>query len=138
VKDTFVLDACALIAILNDEDGADKVDYVIQKAESRKCLIYMNKLNLLEVYYIIYRKAGINRAEEILFDLLSMPLIVIDKLEDDIFKEAGRLKTKYKISLADSIALAETKVREAQLMTSDHHEFDPIDKDGEINFYWIR
>ncbi|MDQ1329539.1 MAG: hypothetical protein QG641_2830 [Candidatus Poribacteria bacterium] len=138
MKDTFVLDACALIAILNDEDGANKVDHVIQKAESKECLIYMNKLNLLEVYYIICRKVGIKKADETLFDLLNTPLIIVDKLEDDVFKEAGRLKTKYKISLADSIALAEAKVRNAILVTADHHEFDPIDKDGEINFCWIR
>lgn len=134
----FVLDACALIAILDDEEGANRVEHIIQKAENKECLIYINKLNLLEVYYIICRKVGIDRANETLFDLLNTPLIVIDKLEDDVFKEAGRLKTNYKISLADSIALAEAKVRKAPLVTADHHEFDIIDKDGEIKFYWIR
>jgi len=138
VRDVFILDACALIAILNDEDGSQKVDYIFQKAEDKKCLVYMNKLNLLEVYYTISKRINVKRAEEILFEIMDTPLIIIDRLEDDVFKEAGRLKTKYKISLADSIALAEAKVREAQLVTSDHHEFDVIDKDGAINFYWIR
>ncbi|HGJ66522.1 TPA: type II toxin-antitoxin system VapC family toxin, partial [bacterium] len=92
----------------------------------------------LEVYYVIHKKTGIEKADEILFELLNSSIIVIDKLEDNVFRETGRLKAKYKISLADSIALAEAKVREAPLVTCDHHEFDVIDKNGDIKFYWIR
>lgn len=33
MKETFVLDASALIAFLNDEDGADKVEDVLQRAK---------------------------------------------------------------------------------------------------------
>jgi predicted nucleic acid-binding protein len=95
----------------------------------------MNKLNILEVYYGVYREDGKDKADETLNKILSLPLVVIDKFEDNVFKEAGRLKAIYKISLADSIALAEAKVREAQLLTSDHHEFDPIEKKGELLFY---
>ena len=62
----------------------------------------------------------------------------IDKLKDNVFKEAGRLKATYKISLADSIVLAEAKTRGAKILTADHHEFDPINKDLEVSFYWIR
>ncbi|GHU08730.1 hypothetical protein FACS1894151_05160 [Spirochaetia bacterium] len=34
----------------------------------------------------------------------------------------------YKISLADSIVLAETKINNASIITADHHEFDIIEK----------
>jgi hypothetical protein len=44
------------------------------------------------------------------------------ELEEAVFKKAGYLKSKYKISLADSIALAENITRNGQLITSDHHE----------------
>jgi predicted nucleic acid-binding protein len=59
-------------------------------------------------------------------------------LEDAVFKEAGRLKAIYRISLADSLALAEAKTRGARIMTADHHEFDTLDKKGEVAFLWIR
>jgi len=138
VKDVFVLDACALIALFDDERGADKVEDIIQKAKRKECIVYMNKLNLLEIYYGVYRDDGKIKAEATLIRALNLPLKVVDKLEDNIFKEAGRFKAKYIISLADSIALAEAKVRDAILVTADHHEFDVIDKDGEVMFYWIR
>jgi len=138
VKAIFVLDACALIAFFNDERGADKVEDIIQKAKRKEYTVYMNKLNLLEIYYGVYRDDGEIKAETMLTRTLNLPLKIIDKLDDKVFREAGRLKAEYKISLADSIALAEAKIRKAQLVTADHREFDPIEKDGEISFYWIR
>ena len=136
--ETFVLDASALIAFLNDEEGADKAEDVFQKAKMGNCVIYMNKLNILEIYYVVYRRAGKEIAEDVLVKILNLPLIVVDVLNDNLFKEAGRLKATYKISLADSIALAEAKTRKAQILTADHHEFDLLDKEGEVVFYWIR
>lgn len=138
MKDIFILDACALIALFDDERGADKVEDIIQKAKRNECIVYMNKLNLLEIYYGVYRDDGKIKAEDTLIRALNLPLKVIDKLDDNVFREAGRFKAKYKISLADSIALAEAKVRDAILVTADHHEFDVIDKNGEVMFYWIR
>lgn len=138
MKEVFVLDACSLIAFFGDEDGADKVENVFRKARADECIIYMNKLNILEVYYGVFREDGEEKAEEILDKILALPISVIDKLKDNVFKEAGRLKATYKISLADSIVLAEAKIMGAKVLTADHHEFDPIDKEGEVIFHWIR
>lgn len=138
MSNNFVLDASALIAFLADEEGTTKVEDILNKAKKGICVIYMNKLNLLEVYYGVYREDGKAKAEEVLNKVSKLPLFVNDMMSDELFREAGRLKASYKISLADSIAIAETKIREAQLLTSDHHEFDYLDKKGEARFYWIR
>lgn len=138
MKKSFVFDASALIAFLNDEDGADKVEEILKKSKEGECLIYINKLNILEVYYGVYREDGREKADEVLAKILGLPLIVIDTLTDEVFKVAGELKAKYKISLADSIVLAEGQTREVQILTADHHEFDPIEKKKEVKFYWIR
>ncbi|MBF0397357.1 MAG: hypothetical protein HQK78_11335 [Desulfobacterales bacterium] len=64
---------------------------------------------------------------------------IIDcKIEENLLKEAIYFKTKYRISVADSIALSLAKVNNAIIITSDHHEFDCIDKAKEIDFYWFR
>lgn len=138
MKETFVLDASALIAFLNDEKGSDKVEDVLKEAKEDNCIIFMNKLNLLEIYYGVYREAGKEKAEDTLNKILNLPLIVVNEINDDVFREAGRLKAEYRISLADSIALAEARSRNARILTADHHEFDSLDKKGEVKFYWIR
>jgi predicted nucleic acid-binding protein len=67
-----------------------------------------------------------------------MPIIIKDTLTDEVFKEAGRLKSKYKISLADSIAIAETIINKGSLVTADHHEIEPIEAAEKIKVTWFR
>jgi hypothetical protein len=57
----------------------------------------------------------------------------------EVLIEAGRIKSDYRrISLADSIVIAETSIRTGFLVTADHHEMEKIDKAGVVNFLWIR
>jgi len=134
----YTLDACALIALLHDELGADKVANAINDAFNGKAIIVMNKINLLEVYYDAYRSLGKDQANLMISELLKCPIIINSEISDEIFKEAGRLKATYKISLADSIALAQTIILNGSLLTADHHEFDVIEKTENISFQWIR
>ena len=138
MSETFVLDASALIAFFTDENGADAVETVLQKARMEECVVYMNKVNVLEIYYGVYRDDGKDKAEEVLTKVHDLPVNIVDGLADEVFKEAGRLKAEYKVSLADSIALAEAKIRKARILTADHHEFDILEQKGELIFNWIR
>jgi PIN domain nuclease of toxin-antitoxin system len=52
--------------------------------------------------------------------------------------EAAHYKNTYKVSLADSIALGLARLHKAHLVTSDHHEFDPIEAAADAKFLWIR
>jgi predicted nucleic acid-binding protein len=140
MSEVYILDACALVAALTNEKGADVVRDVFQKAIDGEANIYMNKTNLLEVYYGIYREYGKQAADDLFNEIKNSPVIINSNLTDALFEEAGRLKASYKISLADSIALAEASVSGGLLVTSDHHEFDVIEQsDAEsIKFHWIR
>ena len=133
----FVLDACALVAILKDENGADIVAAAYSKAETGEARIIMNRVNLLEVYYGYYRDNGKKYAEKIM-DGVAQSVISISEFDNTLFPEAGRLKASYKISLADAIALAQALVTGGDFLTSDHHEFDSVEKHEGIRFHWIR
>ena len=138
MKDSYVLDACALLAMINNEPGADKVEAILRKALLGNVEVYMSKINVYEVYYGIYRANGQEMAEEVYSLIKKQPINIIDSFSDDVFMEAARLKVRYKMSLADSIALGESIVRKAELLSSDHHEFDVVEKEEGIKFYWIR
>jgi predicted nucleic acid-binding protein len=124
-----------MIAVLKHEPGAHIVVDIIQDVEAD---IAMHKLNLLEVYYDVYRRHGQETADSVIQEVRRNPIEIISEITDEVFAEAGRLKAAYKISLADSIALAEASVLHASLATSDHHEFDPIEQAESIEFLWIR
>ena len=55
---TYVLDACALIALFKNEQGSDKVKALLEEALADQTLIYMNTVNLIEVDYIFHRALG--------------------------------------------------------------------------------
>jgi len=134
----YVLDACALLALLRDEPGADKVADAINAADKGRAKIIMHKANLLEVYYDLVRSLGKNGANEVLLEIKKRPIQINAEITDEIFTEAGRLKAAYKISFADSFALAQAKVSGGVLLTSDHHEFDVIEGKEDIEFAWVR
>ena len=134
----YVLDACALIAVLNKEDGADSVREIIEQAEIGAVKVSMNIINLLEVYYGLYREYGKEVADNILLEVEANPIEVMDTISEDVLKEAGRLKASYKMSVADSMAVAEASVSNRILVTSDHHELKAVETSENIKFHWFR
>ena len=54
----YLLDACAVIAFLNKEAGAETIAGLIQKAEDGEIVLYMTSIQALEVYYDRIRVKG--------------------------------------------------------------------------------
>jgi len=133
----YILDACAVIALLKGESGAKSVEEILVKSE-RDYSVYMNKFNLLEVYYGFYRSDGFEVAEKRAKAIRKSAIQIIDDLSDDTFGQAGRLKASYRISIADSILLGKAITSGLIVVTSDHHEFDELEKKEDIEFLWIR
>ena len=133
----FVLDACALLAVARNEDGANVVVEAYRKADNDEVALLINRVNLLEIYYDFYRYKGKEYANDFV-KKVKQSIVQIREFDEAIFEEAGRLKASYKISLADSIALAQALVTGGGLLTADHHEFDAIEGKEDISFRWIR
>ncbi len=130
-----IFDACSLLAYLNDEEGADKVGELLQTEEAEK-LIHV--INLLEVFYDVYRVEGKEKAQDVLEALGQFPMRIIREIGSQTFHEAGRLKATYRLSLADAIAVGEARVRGADVVSADHHELEALEAAGEVNVIWIR
>jgi predicted nucleic acid-binding protein len=138
VKDSYALDACAVIAYLSNEPGLDKVEDLFFRAERGEISLYMHNLNLLEVYYGVRRAYGAKQAAKTLNDINALPVSFVPEIGGVFFIEAGRLKASYKMSLADAVLVATASVIGATVITSDHHELDTVDKAESIRFLWIR
>ena len=135
---TFILDACALIAFLSGEKGAAAVKDILQKAINGDIILKINQINLLEVYYHSINVYNQKTANEILEEIKEYPIEIINGLYSNVFQEAGRIKSKYKISLGDSIAIAECIISNGTLVTSDYKDFEKIQKAENIKINWFR
>lgn len=132
---TLVLDACAIIAYLRDEDGAEVVESVL--LGSNNCVAHV--LNICEVYYDCLRREGEVQADELLEDLTIIGLITRNDIDTALWKTAAGFKADLRrVSLADCFAMALTQRLSAELMTSDHHEFDTIAAQGICPIKFIR
>ena len=138
MSNVYFLDACALIAFLSGENGSDKIKLILQDALQKKVILRMNQINLLEVYYNTIKKYDQNTANKVLEEIGELPIEIIIGLKNDVLKEAGRIKAKYKIPLGDSIAVAECIVENGILVTSDHNDFEKVRKEENMTINWFR
>ena len=79
------------------------------------------------------------RAETIVRDLLDAGLTNRTDIDEDFWKDVGRLKAGIaRISLADCFAIALARRLGMPVLTSDHHEFDNIQSGGICSVEFIR
>ena len=138
MNDVYVFDTCALIAILSKETGYENVVKIVEKAKNKQARIIMHKVNLLEVFYHVHKIYNENYALNFLDEIKNSPIQLSNEINDDILINAGRLKSHYKLSLADAIGLAEAITSNGSFVTADHHELDTLEKNEKIKFTWIR
>ncbi|MDR0683537.1 MAG: PIN domain-containing protein [Spirochaetaceae bacterium] len=134
----YLLDACAMIAFLNKEAGAETIAGLIQKAEDGEIVLYMTSIQALEVYYDRIRVKGRNYAETFLQALYTSSIKIIDYVSLNNIRIAGHFKTRYSLSLADAIACAAACSLSAVLVTGDRHELGPVEPNEGITFFWFR
>ena len=86
----------------------------------------MSIINLLEVYYGELRDKGADIAQIVLDMVQHYSIKIINTVSEQVFHEAARLKTSYKMSIADCIGLATAIDLSGQFVSSDHHELDAV------------
>jgi predicted nucleic acid-binding protein len=135
----YLLDACAVLAFLKKEEGADVVMGLIDRAESGEISLCMNAVNLIEVYYDRIRMDGFDQADAIINDIYNLfPVSIIESIDSAIVREAARLKAQGKMSFADTILVATARCTGAVIVTCDHVELEPVERQEHIPFLWIR
>jgi predicted nucleic acid-binding protein len=135
----YILDACAVIAFFNGEEGAVVVRGLLDRARNNEITLTMNAVNLIEVYYDRIREIGTEQADAIIQDIYdTFPISIIETINPVIVREAAHLKALGKMSFADTILVATASYSGATIVTCDHIELEPVERQGHIPFLWIR
>jgi predicted nucleic acid-binding protein len=129
-----VLDSFALLAYLRDEDGAEFVQGLLEKASRKDAPLLMTEVNYAEVKYIILRKDGKEAWKEVAASLGSLPVEFVPTTRA-LADAAADFKANYRISLADAFAAALAKEKKSELITGDP-EFKAMEK--EIKIGWLK
>lgn len=132
------LDAFAILAWLQNESGADKVEgYLAQATEEEDFLCYLSTINLGEVFYRLIRVKGIEDAETFWQDVRSgtIPVKLVEATRNRI-REAARIKGKHPIAYADAFAAQAAREAGVPLVTGDP-ELKKMESEGVISLRWI-
>ena len=132
---THCLDACAVIAYLRQEPGAEVLQALI---EAPTTFLTMHVCNLGEVYYDFFREDGLSAAQTAWTNILALPLVLRRDADDVFIQRVGVIKVEERVSFADAFALALAERLNVPLVTTDHHEFDAVERKSHFRFLWLR
>lgn len=125
-KDIIVLDTSALLAYIEDEQGAEYVDEVLAGAEQDEVLVYISFVTLTEVFYITMQEKDEATAQTRVELIKSLPCI-IEESSESLNLAAAKLKAKNRISLADAYIAAVCQERQGVLVHKDP-EFEQLSR----------
>lgn len=133
-KPTHVVDASALIAYFKGEAGQERFAEILRDERN---LLAMHSVNLCEVYYGYLRSDGLPQAEEAWAkadDILG----IFQKADAQFMKRVGRWKIRHNLPLGDAFAAATAEEYACPLVTTDHNDFEPVERAGDLTIVWLR
>jgi predicted nucleic acid-binding protein len=119
VTDAYVLDAWALLALIQGEEpAATRVAELLSLGEQEKAVLLLSVINLGEVYYQIGRRRGRQQAERTL-ELIRALSISFVPASDEAVLQAAAIKMQHAISYADAFAASLAISQDASLVSGD-------------------
>ncbi len=128
-----ILDSFALLAWSRKEPGALRVQERLQEAEKGLLRLLLPLINLGETLYIIERRHGLAKAQEMQAAVEALPIEILPATRARVFA-AAHIKANYTISYADAFVVAAAQELDAPVLTGDP-EFQYVDQ--MIQIEWL-
>ncbi len=125
--DRYVLDTSALIALIENEEGADQVSRLFQQADDELAILSISIVSCIELFYISLREQGQDTARERLELIKQLPA-QIEPLHQNLIEVVGVLKANKSMSFADCCVAGLAQYQQAILVHKDP-EFEPVEAD---------
>jgi predicted nucleic acid-binding protein len=130
----YVLDSWAFLAWLQDEPlAASRVQALFEHAERQQCELFASLINIGEVYYLLAKRVGEERAMEFRNLISGMPVKIVSATDDEVW-QAVNFKKAFPMSYADAFAASAALTNGAAIVTGDA-EFLEIGPSGPPVFW---
>lgn len=124
-KPRYILDSFALLAHFQGEPRGEQVKEILKSALVGEVSVHMTTINIGEVFYIVDRKMDEEKAQEILSDVLQLPINLAEATMERVIA-AAKIKAIHAISYADAFVVSLAQELDAAVMTGDP-EFKKVD-----------
>ena len=123
--EAYVLDTSAWLTLIEDENGADVVQKILEKSREGEVTVFVSFITFMEVYYIMLQEHGTAEAQERLKLMSSLPMLRIESSQA-LSILAAEIKALHKLSVADAWIGALAKEQCAILVHKDP-EYEQIE-----------
>jgi len=114
----YVLDANALLVLLNDRPGASRVARMLEQAKRQGLRVFISAVNWGEVVYSLWKSRGEAEAKGLIRKIEELPVTVVP-VDRERAALAGELKVVHALGYADSFAASLALELRATLITAD-------------------
>jgi predicted nucleic acid-binding protein len=121
---TYLLDTSALLALRDNEPGADRVAELLEMAQANRSACKACFITLMELMYRVWRDEGEANANLAYEQCLALPIAWIRETPE-LLKAAAALKAFHQLSLADAWIAAAAQISNAILIHKDS-EFEAL------------
>jgi len=129
-----VLDANAVLNLVEDASGAERMERLCREATHQRTPLLISVVNWGEVFYYLWQRHGEEKARRTIGSLSRLPLDLISVDISQVLK-AGEIKAVHKIPYVDCLAAALAEARQAVLVTSDR-DFEKLGR--RVDVLWLQ
>jgi len=129
----YVLDASALLDLLENGPGAGRVEQILGSAHKNECAVAISVMNWGEVFYNLWQHHGEEGARLGLARLSRLPIEIVPADQEQALR-AAEIKALHKLSFVDCIAAALAELRHSILVTADR-DFQKLGR--RIRVLWL-
>jgi uncharacterized protein len=129
----YVLDASAVLDLLENGPGAERVEQILAEADKQENAVSMSVLNWGEVFYNVWQHHGEEAARSAIAELSRLPIEVVPVDQEQALK-AGEIKALHKLSFVDCVAGSLAELRNSTLVTADR-DFQKVGR--RIRVLWL-
>ena len=125
MPESYTFDSEAILAFYFAEKGGDIVRDLLELVRSGAAEGYISIINLTEIYYILAR-LNPDLAMEKTSNLSLHGLKIIPLEYNGLWRQAGNVKAKHSLSLADAFAVATAEACNSKLVVGSDKEFNEL------------
>lgn len=120
----YVLDTSAWLTLIEDENGADTVQKLLEAAQAGEAILLTSFMSYMEVYYITLQERDADEARERIDLMTALPVLRVES-STRLGINAAEIKAHYRLSAADAWIAALANEHEAMLVHKDP-EFEQV------------
>lgn len=128
----WLLDTSAVLALRDDEPGADRVAGLLQAAQNGEGCCFVCFMSRMEVLYRVWKDEGERQARLADAQLQALPIQWVSA-SDGLLEQAAAFKASHPLSVADAWIAAAAQQEGAVLVHKDP-EFTPL---GQLPQEWL-